>query len=608
MSEETTGNISLRQLREFGARLNIRPIYFVLPVILSLVAAFFEGASIGLLIPTVKGIADKNFGFVKEQVVFKKIALLWPAISDFSNVSILIMLIGVIVAAAVIKNVLQYASTTAVSFQVRRISNNMRKLIFNRYLGFGKLFFDRSSIGHLHTILMGFTQRIISQLTVTQQLLNNLFMLIIYLFIMFVISWKLTILVMLLSPVLYYSLHFLIDKIKKTSNYFADSEKELSKRLFNILSCMTLIKSYTQEEEEKKNFAAASDLVEGLEFSIDKKQNLVSPIQEIIILVAMLLLICGMAIMVMKERTSEVAGFLVYFYLIRRTSATFGAVNNMRSQMARVDGPIREILNVLDDRDKHFVADGTKDFKGLKEKIEFKDLRFSYIKGVEVLRGVSTSIGPGKMTAIVGPTGAGKTTLINLILRIYDCPASSILINGIDIRQFNLKTLRAHMALVSQETLLFNDTFKNNIIYGLDGNVSEARVMEVVKKARLYDFIATLPAGLDTQIGDRGVTLSGGEKQRVSIARALVKGAEILLLDEATSSLDSATERLIQEAIDEAIKARTAIVIAHRLSTIKHADKIIVMENGSVVEEGTLDELLAKKGKFFGYWEAQKFY
>jgi len=198
--------------------------------------------------------------------------------------------------------------------------------------------------------------------------------------------------------------------------------------------------------------------------------------------------------------------------------------------------------------------------------------------------------------------------LINLILCFYECPPSSIFVDDCDIKEFTAKSLRKHTALVSQETLLFNDSLRANIVYGLHRDVSEEEFIEISKKARLYDFIMSLPDKLDTLIGDRGVMLSGGEKQRVSIARALLKKAEILILDEATSSLDTHTERLIQEAIDEAVKGRTTIVIAHRLSTIRNADKIIVIGNGRVAEEGSLNELLAKKGKFYEYWEEQKFF
>jgi len=211
------------------------------------------------------------------------------------------------------------------------------------------------------------------------------------------------------------------------------------------------------------------------------------------------------------------------------------------------------------------------------------------------------------MTAIVGPTGSGKTTIVNLLLRFYDCPPDSIFIDGVDIRKFSLKSLRQHMALVSQETLLFNDTLRANIAYGID-NISDKQIMDVIEKARLYDFIMKLPQGLNTLIGDRGVQLSGGEKQRVSIARAILKGSEILILDEATSSLDTRTEKLIQEAIEKAAENKTVIAIAHRLSTIKNADKIVVIEDGRIIEKGLMQDLLARKGKFYRYWQEQKFY
>jgi len=265
---------------------------------------------------------------------------------------------------------------------------------------------------------------------------------------------------------------------------------------------------------------------------------------------------------------------------------------------------LREILS---NEDKFFVKGGTKEFKGLKEKIEIKNLTFSYVTGLPILNNASFSIEKGKMTAIVGPTGSGKTTIISLLIRFYEIPKSTIVIDGIDIKDFTLESLRKHMALVSQETLLFNDSLRKNIIYGLKRNVSEKELIEATKKARLYEFIKKLPEGFETTIGDRGVKLSGGEKQRLSIARALLKKVEILMLDEATSSLDSITEKMIQESIDEAVKGRTSIVIAHRLSTIKNADKIVFIENGEVIEQGKIKELLDKKGKFYEHWMQQKF-
>ncbi|MDP7477523.1 MAG: ATP-binding cassette domain-containing protein, partial [Candidatus Peribacteraceae bacterium] len=274
--------------------------------------------------------------------------------------------------------------------------------------------------------------------------------------------------------------------------------------------------------------------------------------------------------------------------------------------IANASGPLDEILEVLSDEGKPFVEGGDKEFSGLSDELRFKNLTFSYSDDRTILSDVSFVMPKGKMTAIVGPTGAGKSTLISLLMRYYECPEASIFLDKEDIREFTLDSYLKRTALVSQETLLLHESLRNNIAYGLN-DVSEDDLQNAIKSARLDDFIASLPKGLDTLIGDRGVKLSGGEKQRVSIARALLKGADILILDEATSSLDSKTEHLIQEAIDEAVQGRTSIVIAHRLSTIKHADKIVVIEEGQCKEEGTLDDLLAKKGVFFGLWEQQRF-
>ena len=308
------------------------------------------------------------------------------------------------------------------------------------------------------------------------------------------------------------------------------------------------------------------------------------------------------------NKPAEISVFVVFFYAARRSLPFFNIINDLRFVMAEVKPPIKELSKILDDQDKFFVVDGKKEFKGLERDISFSHLNFSYLKDVQILKDINLSVEKGKVTAIVGPTGSGKTTLISLLVRFYDCPPDSIFLDGVDIKEFTLKSVRSHIALMGQEILLINDTIKNNIIFGLDNEISAEQLVDVTKKARLYDFVMRLPKGFDTEIGDKGVKLSGGEKQRVAIARSLLKGSEIMILDEATSSLDSTTEKLIQEAIDQAVQGRTAIVIAHRLSTIKSVDKIVVIDNGIIVEEGTLETLLEKRGKFYEYWHAQKFY
>ncbi|MCX5686472.1 MAG: ATP-binding cassette domain-containing protein, partial [Candidatus Omnitrophica bacterium] len=336
--------------------------------------------------------------------------------------------------------------------------------------------------------------------------------------------------------------------------------------------------------------------------------DLINPIQEIIVTLTLLLMVSAVALLFAKGKPAEISVFVVFFYAARRSLPMFNIFNNIRAGFAQAKPPLKELSKVFDDTDKFFVIEGPETFGGLQKAIEFNHLDFAYVKDKPVLKDLSLCIEKGKITALVGPSGAGKTTIISMIMRFYDCPPNSILVDGSDVRDYTLKSLRKHMALVSQEVLLLNDTLRNNMIFGLDREVLDEELMNISKKARLYDFITSAPDGFNTEIGDRGVKLSGGEKQRVAIARTLLKKSEILILDEATSSLDSNTEKLIQEAIDEAVKDRTAIVIAHRLSTIKNANKIIVIEDGRVVEQGPLNELLASKGKFYGYWEAQKFY
>lgn len=581
--------------------------FLIMPSIVSLVAALFEAISIGALIPMVNGIINRDFSFIKSKLVFVVTAKVFPALTEAQNTTLFVVLLSVVFVFAVASQVLSYFSSILVSSQLRKFSNEMRKIIFGRYLSFGKLFFDRSNEGNLYNILINYTNHITGQLKERSSLIHNFLLLTAYIAILFSIYWKLTFWVIAIFPALYFSSNWLLKKITHTSTLYSGSYKQLSSKISNTLSCIPLVKLYGSEKREREHFALMSHDIERFEFSMDKKYYLLRPLQEIILLTSVLLLVSAVAFIVVKQKFIQIGGFFVYFYVLKRAQVAFSSLNFSRASLAQVKGPIDEILNILDDKGKFFVTGGKILFPGLKRRIEVRNLNFSYGSERLVLKDLSFSIEKGKISAIVGPTGAGKSTLINLLLRFYDCPPRSIFVDGNDIRDFELSSLRTHFALVSQDTLLFNDTIKNNIIYGLKDNIPEEKIIDVLNKARLYNFVFELPKKLDTYIGDRGIRLSGGEKQRLAIARALIKDAEILVLDEATSSLDSKTERLIQEAIAEAVRGRTTIVIAHRLSTIKSSDKIIVIEEGGLAEEGALEELLSRKGKFYSYWQEQKF-
>lgn len=599
---------TIKKVRAFLKQLRFKISAFIFPTILSFVSALFEGLSVWLLILLVKGIIGMNFSFVKESAAFVFFAGKFPQLQSISNLYIFILLVSIVFLSEVLKNVLEYLSSVMISCQIRFFSHNLRKLIFNRYLSFGKLFFDRNRIGHLYSVLLSFPSQIAGQMRSLEVFLNRFFLFLVYFTMMCIISFRVTMLVIILFPVLHYSSQWLIRKIKSTSIAYSAAFGQMSSSIANILSSFTLVKLYTQEESEKEHFDVMSSKIARLEFSMDKKQNLIRPLQEIIVHIGILALISAMAFIFVKEKTGQIASFLVFFYILKRSQSCFGAINTIRASLGSVGGQIKEISGIFNDHNKFFIPDGKAEFNGLKREIAFRNLKFSYIKNSPIIKDVSFSIDKGKVTAIVGPTGAGKTTLMSLILRFYDSPPGTIFIDDVDIREFTLKSLMAHIAYVSQDVMLFNDTIRNNLIYGLVKNISDVEIFEVIKKARLYDFVMALPEQLNTYIGEKGIRLSGGERQRVSIARALLKNTQILILDEATSSLDSRTERLIQEAIDEAMRDKTVIAIAHRLSTIKNAGTIVAIEGGMIVECGSREELLAAKGKFYQYWQDQNFF
>ena len=240
----------------------------------------------------------------------------------------------------------------------------------------------------------------------------------------------------------------------------------------------------------------------------------------------------------------------------------------------------------------------------MKQSIEFRSVDFGYDKTSLVLKNISLTIEKGQMTALVGASGAGKTTIADLIMRFYDPIKGPVLIDGVDLRHIDINSLRGKLAMVSQDTFIFNTTIRNNIAYG-SNDATNTKIMEAAQLANALEFIEEMPEGFETILGDRGVRLSGGQRQRIAIARALLRNPEILILDEATSALDAVSERLIQDSIEQLTFRRTVIAIAHRLSTIMRADKVIVLEQGEIVEQGTYNELLELRGKLWNYHQMQ---
>lgn len=572
--------------------------------------AFFDGLMLYLMVPLARGIITNDFTFIKDAPLFKQIFNAFPDIYSFlacSNSRLFVFFITAIFVIMLVKNCVSYAGNILSAYWHGRFYRNIHKFIFGRFLSFGKLFFDRTNQQYITTVL-GYSGNMIEMIGLFERSIRNLFTLAACFTVMAVISWKLAVLTTLIFPVYHYALRGVIEKLKSASHMKNKSWIELNKKAFNILSCIPLVKAYSKESRMKKAYDDINEEIRRLDLKTAKAFELIAPIQEMVAALFFIAMVMIVTLFIAHDKLSDISAFVVFFFAARKTLPLFNVFNNIKASYMRMRAPLKEIAGILDDKDKFYVAEGGRIFTGLRKGIEIRNLNFSYAADRLILKDISLHIEKGKITALVGPSGAGKTTLVSLLVRFYDCKGGSVFADGTDIRDFTLKSLRAHMALVSQEAMLFNDTLKNNMIFGLDREIAEEELMDALKKARLYEFVMSLPDGLDTEIGDRGIRLSGGEKQRVSIARALLKSSEILILDEATSSLDSKTEVMIRQAIDEAVRGRTAIVIAHRLSTVKSADKVVVIEDGRVSEEGPIEKLLAGKGKFHEYWEAQKFY
>jgi ABC-type multidrug transport system fused ATPase/permease subunit len=359
----------------------------------------------------------------------------------------------------------------------------------------------------------------------------------------------------------------------------------------------------TQEFERRRFYEASSQIVKANKKAITA-WALVKPLAEGLATTILISMIIVAFTVFVANGTLQVASLLTFFFVLFRLVPNLQDVNNVMAQLSTLHGSADNIKELLRTDNKPYFKNGKTEFSGLARSIDFASVDFGYDASNLVLHDITLIIERGQMTALVGSSGAGKTTLADLIPRFYDPTQGQVLIDGVDLRQFNINSLRRKMAVVSQDTFIFNTSVRNNIAYGTEGATEEA-ILEAARLANALDFIQEMPEGLETQLGDRGVRLSGGQRQRIAIARALLRNPDILILDEATSALDSVSERLIQESLEKLSVGRTVIAIAHRLSTIVRADKVVVLEQGRIVEQGNYQELLDQRGKLWKYHQMQ---
>ncbi len=478
----------------------------------------------------------------------------------------------------------------------RQIIKAMRRDLFRQYLQFPAKYYDRESSGAMLSRLTFNIEQVAEATTnSTGALIRDSLTIILQIAWLFVLNWKLALFVVILAPPLSFIVRQVTKSFRRYSARIQASMGDVTRVTKEALDGQRVVKVFNAQEQEARDFEAVNEHNRRSNMKLIAAKATSNPVVQFI---ASLGLggVLWMALVQVNDHDMTVGQFWGFLTALLLTTAP------MRTLVTAL-GPLQQglaagasVFEVLDEPTEDFNS-GRK-LGRLAGAIEFRDVSFEYSseKG-GVLHGVNLAIASGRNVAIVGRSGSGKSTLVGLVPRIYDATAGQVLIDGNDVRECNLRDLRDNVAIVSQDVMLFNDSIRNNIAFGVD-NPDPQAVEKAAQVAYVDEFASELPQGLDTPVGDRGALLSGGQRQRIAIARALLKDAPILILDEAMSALDNQSERRIQEALVELMRNRTTLVIAHRLSTIEHADEIIVMEDGRIVERGTHAALVAREGAY----------
>ncbi len=521
-------------------------------------------------------------------------------VHDYGKLNALLFVCGLIVGCVIMANLFRYLERIIATKIRVDLVRNIRLDIFRKVSLLHIGFFNSERKGDL---ISRFTNDVNEVETAVMNslkaVLKEPITIVVYFFVLFSISPKLTLFTLLVLPITGGVLAEIIKQLKRQ----ATASQESLGRIVNILdeafSGMRVIKAFNARNFIIRKIEDESAYYRTVSKSMSYKNELASPISEIlgVIIVAGIIFFGGN--MVLNEESAlkpEVfIGFLAVFSMIIQPAKNF---SNGITSLQRGTASAKRIFDIMDLEPAIKDKPNAEVLTEFRQSIEFRNVSFAY-ETDEVLKNVNLHIPKGKTLALVGPSGGGKSTLADLVPRFYDPRAGQVCIDGKPLTDYNLESIRKHMGVVTQESILFNDTIFNNIAFGKEG-VREEAVMEAARIANAHDFIMQTEHGYQTLIGERGSKLSGGQRQRISIARAVLKNPPILILDEATSALDSESEKLVQEALFNLMKNRTSLIIAHRLSTIQHADEIVVVQGGEIVERGTHQNLLEKRGT---YWK-----
>ncbi len=550
------------------------------------------------LIATISAILVTIFA-VARPILLRQIIDNYLATKDAEGLlDYIILMLLVLIGGVLTRFVFIYTANT-LGFSIIK---DMRMQLYKHMLSFKMAYFDTSSVGQLVTRAVTDIERIAGffgqgLFMITSDLLS----MIVVVIVMFWMNWQLTLITLGVMPIIIYATKLFQLAMKKSFKEIRLQAANLNGFVQERVTGMKILQLFNREDIEYKNFVEINSMHKKAWIKTVFYYSVFFPVAEVLTSIAIGLLVWygGLQIIESTAKVGDIVAFIMMSQMLFRPLRQIADKFNTL-QMGIVAG--ERVFEILD-TNEHINASGTIAVDKFEGKIVFNDVHFSYKKDEEVLRGISFEVNTGETVAIVGATGAGKSTIINLINRFYEINSGEIFIDNKNIQEYNLTTLRNHIAVVLQDVFLFSDTILNNII--LDKSISLSEVQNAAKEIGIHDFIMTLPNGYDYNVKERGVMLSSGQRQLIAFLRAYISKPSILILDEATSSIDSYSEQLIQDATDKITQNQTSIIIAHRLTTIQKADKIIVMDKGLIVEQGSHQELLNQKGVYSNLYEMQ---